>query len=114
MAPRLASPTSASAYPARRNFEQPHACIVDARFGMDHTLRYPGSVAGTSLPAEIVLLVAAGMVMGFGARTAGGCTSGHGMSGISLLSPASMVATITFFATAVGLALLVGIVGGAS
>ncbi len=65
---------------------------------------------GTAVSAAV--LVIAGIAMGFGARTAGGCTSGHGMSGTSLGSPASIVATLTFFgagvATALGLALLSG------
>jgi hypothetical protein len=63
-------------------------------------------------PSELAALVGAGTVMGFGARTAGGCTSGHGMCGVSLGSPASLVATATFFATAVlgaHLLLLVGV-----
>jgi uncharacterized protein len=47
------------------------------------------------------LLVLGGLAMGVGARTAGGCTSGHGLSGMSLGSPASLAATMTFFATAV-------------
>jgi uncharacterized membrane protein YedE/YeeE len=54
--------------------------------------------------AERALLLAAGLVMGVGARTAGGCTSGHGMCGTSLGSPASVVATATFFAAAVAVA----------
>jgi uncharacterized protein len=55
-------------------------------------------------PAGLALLVGAGLAMGFGARTAGGCTSGHGMCGMSLGSLASIVASMTFFATAVLLA----------
>jgi uncharacterized membrane protein YedE/YeeE len=43
-------------------------------------------------------------VMGFGARWAGGCTSGHGLTGMSLGSPASIAASMTLFATAVLLA----------
>ena len=54
--------------------------------------------------AQLGALVLAGVVMGVGARTAGGCTSGHGLSGMSLGSPASMVSAMTFFATAVALA----------
>jgi uncharacterized membrane protein YedE/YeeE len=54
--------------------------------------------------AQLASLCAAGVVMGFGARTAGGCTSGHGLSGMSLGSPASIVSSMTFFATAVALA----------
>jgi len=53
---------------------------------------------------QLGLLLGAGAVMGFGARTAGGCTSGHGMTGMALGSPASMVAFMTFFSTAVVLA----------
>jgi uncharacterized protein len=52
----------------------------------------------------LVILVVAGVAMGVGARTAGGCTSGHGLTGISLGSPASIVAAMTFFGTAVALA----------
>jgi len=48
-------------------------------------------------------LLAAGFAMGLGGRMAGGCTSGHGLCGMSLGSPASVVATLTFFATAVAL-----------
>ena len=60
------------------------------------------------LPADPVsqlgILVVAGLAMGLGARTAGGCTSGHGLTGMSLGSPASIVAAMTFFGTAVALA----------
>jgi uncharacterized membrane protein YedE/YeeE len=49
----------------------------------------------------VPLLVAAGVLIGFGARTAGGCTSGNGLSGNAMLSPASLVATATFFGTAI-------------
>ena len=60
------------------------------------------------LPADPILqlgiLVVAGFAMGVGARTAGGCTSGHGLTGMSLGSPASIVAAMTFFGTAVALA----------
>lgn len=62
-----------------------------------------GSLPTGSL-ATVGLLLGAGMVMGFGARLAGGCTSGHGLTGMSLGSPASIAATMTFFATAVLLA----------
>ncbi|ENX15567.1 hypothetical protein F895_02113 [Acinetobacter sp. CIP 64.2] len=41
-------------------------------------------------------LIIAGLLVGFGTRLGSGCTSGHGICGISRLSPRSMVATITF------------------
>lgn len=53
------------------------------------------------LPVLAVLLLVGGALMGFGARWAGGCTSGHGISGNSGLSPGSFIATASFMATAV-------------
>jgi uncharacterized protein len=53
------------------------------------------------------ILVVAGLLIGFGAKTAGGCTSGNGLSGSSMLSPASLVATATFFGTAIGVSFLI-------
>jgi uncharacterized membrane protein YedE/YeeE len=44
-------------------------------------------------------IIAAGLLVGFGARYAGGCTSGHAVCGIGRLSPRSIAATITFIAT---------------
>ena len=40
--------------------------------------------------------IAAGLLVGFGAILGGGCTSGHGVCGISRLSPRSLVATVVF------------------
>lgn len=53
---------------------------------------------------QLAGLALAGALIGGGARTAGGCTSGHGLCGVSLGSRASLAATMTFFATAVVLA----------
>lgn len=44
-----------------------------------------------------LVLLGAGILMGLGARMAGGCTSGHVISGVSLLNPASLVAGALFF-----------------
>ena len=49
----------------------------------------------------VPLLLVAGVLIGFGAKTAGGCTSGNGLSGTSMFSPAALVSTATFFATAI-------------
>ena len=54
-----------------------------------------------------VILLAAGMMIGFGAKTAGGCTSGNGLTGTSMLSRASLVATATFFGTAIAVSFLI-------
>ena len=47
------------------------------------------------------VLVAAGLMVGFGTRLGSGCTSGHGVCGISRLSQRSLVATATFIAAGV-------------
>ena len=44
-------------------------------------------------------LVLAGLLVGFGSRLGSGCTSGHGVCGISRRSPRSIVATLTFMGT---------------
>lgn len=51
-----------------------------------------------STPGGLVRLGFGGVLVGFGTRYAGGCTSGHTISGISNLNPASMVASAAFFA----------------
>lgn len=55
----------------------------------------------------VPVLLVAGALIGFGAKTAGGCTSGNGLSGNAVLSPASLVATATFFGTAIAVSFLI-------
>jgi uncharacterized membrane protein YedE/YeeE len=52
------------------------------------------------------ILVVSGVLIGYGAKLSGGCTSGNGLSGTSMLSPASLAATGTFFATAIAVSFL--------
>jgi len=52
-------------------------------------------------PHVWALLLTGGFLVGFGTRMAGGCTSGHGLSGCSRLQPGSLVGTAAFFGTAV-------------
>ncbi|MEV4730044.1 YeeE/YedE thiosulfate transporter family protein [Saccharopolyspora sp. NPDC049426] len=54
----------------------------------------------------IGVLFAGGILVGFGTRLAGGCSSGHGLSGCGRLRPVSLVATTVFFGTAVGVSFL--------
>ena len=55
----------------------------------------------TRFPASIPTLVIAGLLVGFGTRLGSGCTSGHGVCGMSRLSPRSLVATAIFMASGV-------------
>ena len=52
-------------------------------------------------PVLLLVLLLGGALMGFGARWAGGCTSGHGLCGVSARSPGSIAATGVFMTTAV-------------
>ena len=61
---------------------------------------------GAGFVAGIVLVVA-GVLIGFGAKMAGGCTSGNGLGGCSAGSPASLVATGTFMGTAIAVSFLI-------
>jgi uncharacterized protein len=58
-------------------------------------------LTGAAAPnfAEPVTLVIAGLIVGIGTRLGSGCTSGHGVCGMSRLSQRSLVATATFMAT---------------
>ena len=53
------------------------------------------------------LLLVSGVPIGYGAKLSGGCTSGNGLSGVSTLSPAALVATATFFGTAIAVSFLI-------
>ena len=61
---------------------------------------------GRILPIGAVLLLA-GVLIGFGARTAGGCTSGNGLSGTAIVSFGALAATATFFGTAIVVSFLI-------
>ena len=50
------------------------------------------------LPQSLFVLAVAGILVGFGTRLGSGCTSGHGICGVSRLSKRSLIATITFMA----------------
>ena len=69
--------------------------------------------AQTHLTSNMGLIVLAGVLVGIGTRLANGCTSGHGVCGISRLSLRGIIATLIYIgAGAVTIAALRGIVGG--
>lgn len=53
-------------------------------------------VAAPRIDAGYLAIAAAGLLVGFGTRYGSGCTSGHGVCGLSRLSPRSLVSTLTF------------------
>jgi uncharacterized protein len=54
-----------------------------------------------SMPGNPWVIVAAGLLVGFGTRLGSGCTSGHGVCGLSRLSLRSLAATLVFMVTGV-------------
>ncbi len=55
-----------------------------------------GFASATRIDATEWTVVAAGLLVGIGTRYASGCTSGHGVCGLSRMSPRSLVATLSF------------------
>ncbi len=53
------------------------------------------------VPANLPLMAVAGVLVGFGTVYGNGCTSGHGVCGVSRGSPRSIVATVTFMVAAI-------------
>jgi uncharacterized membrane protein YedE/YeeE len=71
-----------------------------------------GSMPEIQVPGSTLMLIIGGLIVGVGVTYGGGCTSGHGVCGMSRLSPRSIVATVTFMiATAITVYLLRHVLG---
>ena len=68
-----------------------------------------GEEINISISSSLILLIIGGSLVGFGTRLSSGCTSGHGISGISRFSLRSIIATITFMIVGVLTVLVTGI-----
>ena len=68
-----------------------------------------GKEINISISNSLFLLIIAGAMVGFGTRLSNGCTSGHGISGISRFSLRSIIATITFMLVGILTVLIKGI-----
>ena len=68
-----------------------------------------GKEINISISSSLILLIIGGTLVGFGTRISGGCTSGHGISGISRFSLRSIIATITFMIVGILTVLVTGI-----
>ena len=62
---------------------------------------YSGAPLAVPVESSTFTLVLGGLLVGFGTRLGSGCTSGHGICGLARLSPRSLVAVLTFMASAV-------------
>lgn len=70
-----------------------------------------GPVEARFAPSAVTV-IAAGLLTGFGTRLGSGCTSGHGVCGMSRLSPRSLVATMTFIVFGIITVAVVNALGG--
>ena len=68
-------------------------------------------LASGGIEANPVTLAIAGLAVGIGTRLGSGCTSGHGVCGVSRLSGRSIVATLTFMATGVATVAIMNALG---
>ena len=60
-----------------------------------------GRLTTVTFDASTGVIIVAGLLVGFGTRLGSGCTSGHGVCGLSRASPRSLVATAVFMVTAI-------------
>ncbi len=79
--------------------------------GMILSFVYPQAVAGVFV-ANLPVMIVAGLLVGFGTRLGGGCTSGHGVCGMSRFSARSTVAVMVFMAVGMLTVFLLRRVGG--
>ncbi|GAC1467328.1 MAG: hypothetical protein NVS2B16_17150 [Chloroflexota bacterium] len=87
---------------------------IAVTLGSGFTLTASYGALGQALPVPLLIpvLAGAGILLGYGARWMGGCTSGHGLCGVSTLSVGSVVATASFMGTAVAVTLLIHLATG--
>lgn len=82
------------------------AAFIGGLVGVPAVLAYATGGAETHLTSNIAVVIVAGLLVGIGTRIANGCTSGHGVCGISRLSLRGIVAT-AFYLMAGGLSVMV-------
>lgn len=83
--------------------------VAAASGGLSFSATLRGEAFSSELgqgPASWLALGIGGVLVGFGTRMAGGCTSGHGLCGVSRREPGSLAATAAFFGTGIGIALI--------
>ncbi len=87
---------------------------VFLRGGPSPNLTYGALSNLLPIAAIVPVLFVGGMLMGFGARWGGGCTSGHGISGAAILSRGALVGIVTIMGAAIGLTLIIHLITGGS
>jgi uncharacterized membrane protein YedE/YeeE len=75
--------------------------IVGLLLGPVVFLIFFGTLPAVTITSALPVLIIGGLLVGFGTRMGGGCTSGHGVCGLGRLSTRSLAAVVTFFAVAI-------------
>ncbi|MDO5653537.1 MAG: YeeE/YedE thiosulfate transporter family protein [Brachymonas sp.] len=84
-------------FTATRNWRLVYALGLILGAGLWWLLYGQGQPLTTTLPSWQLLV--GGVLVGYGARLGGGCTSGHGICGLGRFNPPSLLAVVTFMAT---------------
>lgn len=79
--------------------------------GLAYSLIWPSAFA-VSIDRSVPTLIVAGLLVGVGTQMGNGCTSGHGICGLSRFSARSLVAVVTFLTTAATAVALMNAFGG--
>ena len=85
-----------SLFPAAGDLGWRLAFLVGLPLGAWLAARVTSDVLGFAITESAPLLVAGGLLVGVGTQLGSGCTSGHGVCGLSRLSPRSLAATLAF------------------
>jgi uncharacterized membrane protein YedE/YeeE len=111
--------TAAWSWASRRSFFQQERWVGSRGWRLAYAIGLVAGAAlfvaggGASFTTGVAWwrLLVGGLLIGFGARLGGGCTSGHGVCGLASLRGSSLVAVITFLATAIATAQVVKALG---
>jgi len=80
--------------------------VLSGQFQIQFVPSFWAAAFGNSVTLRWIMAIIGGALMGFGARWAGGCTSGHAIAGAPQLSVSSWLATVCFFIGGVATAML--------
>lgn len=97
---RLLPPWPSADGQNKSHYYVPLAFVIGLLLALPLTKIITGGVPAQTMVASQPALILAGLLVGFGSGYGNGCTSGHGVCGISRVSARSIIATITFMATA--------------
>ncbi len=103
-----------SLFPAPGDLGWRLAFLAGLPLGAWLTTRATGDAMGFAITSNPLVLVAGGLLVGFGTQLGNGCTSGHGVCGIGRGAPRSIAATAAFLATGAATVFVVRhVLGGA-